>query len=428
MAVLAVREYERITTGESFSPTLRAVTARQRERLERFNERFPARGAKKPFAYAARNSLLAQNFVGVIDLGDHQVEVLPKIEGADTSTIRHNLARMIAASVGLQLHDGGASLIKDRSSTVLEILMRLFCERLWRELHAGLMRRYEWRADDLGAMRGKLNVARQVTANAGRPHVLACVYEEFSADNHCNQLLKCALSVLKNLARSAELSSRIETLLFCFDEVSDRPSSAFYGRGFVTDRLSTRFEPLIRLAEMFVREQSPDVVSGAGHGFALLFDMNVLFEQYVGHELRRMFSGTATSVRLQQSGTFLARTSENRSVFELVPDVVACTEDRVTWIADTKWKRLDPIKTREGVSSADMYQMHAYSRRYACPRVVLLYPHHPGLGTWRSCRHEYQIEGGDPAVVHVATVDLARLDNTRAQLRQIFCSFSSASA
>ncbi len=40
---------------------------------------------------------------------------------------------------------------------------------------------------------------------------------------------------------------------------------------------------------------------------------------------------------------------------------------------DTKWKQL-----AKGVSQADLYQMMAYARLYACPQLILLYPATPG--------------------------------------------------
>lgn len=45
-------------------------------------------------------------------------------------------------------------------------------------------------------------------------------------------------------------------------------------------------------------------------------------------------------------------------------------------IFDTKWKKLDPSgRSRNyGISTADMYQMYAYAKRYKANDVWLLYP------------------------------------------------------
>jgi 5-methylcytosine-specific restriction enzyme subunit McrC len=77
------------------------------------------------------------------------------------------------------------------------------------------------------------------------------------------------------------------------------------------------------------------------------------------------------------------------------------------FVIDTKWKRVssrieDP---KQGVSQADVYQMIAYGRLYECPHLMLLYPHHLGIGT-RPLHDHYRVAGcGD--TLSVATLDLA---------------------
>ncbi|WP_282567578.1 hypothetical protein [Devosia sp. 1566] len=52
-------------------------------------------------------------------------------------------------------------------------------------------------------------------------------------------------------------------------------------------------------------------------------------------------------------------------------------------MVDTKWKRLSPVieDAKHGVSQTDVYQMTAYGQLYDCPDLLLLYPHHRGLGS-----------------------------------------------
>lgn len=57
-----------------------------------------------------------------------------------------------------------------------------------------------------------------------------------------------------------------------------------------------------------------------------------------------------------------------------------------------------------GISQADVYQMMAYARIYQCPQVMLLYPHHAGLGT-QPLNAGYRILAGKEQL-QVASVDL----------------------
>ncbi|MEY2928318.1 MAG: hypothetical protein RL367_2795, partial [Pseudomonadota bacterium] len=55
-------------------------------------------------------------------------------------------------------------------------------------------------------------------------------------------------------------------------------------------------------------------------------------------------------------------------------------------------------------SQADVYQMMAYARLYRSPEVMLLYPHHTGLGK-NALDATYEIREGEEWL-RVASVDL----------------------
>jgi len=103
--------------------------------------------------------------------------------------------------------------------------------------------------------------------------------------------------------------------------------------------------------------------------FALLFDMNLLFESYVGHYLKK----NSVDVKLQDKTHHLACLN-GAGKFQLKPDIVI---DNGRVIADTKWKLLNEDKTHQGVSQGDMYQLFAYGKKYTkapCEKLFLIYP------------------------------------------------------
>lgn len=425
MAVLALREYDRIHCGAAFDPDGRIVTVAQHRALERFSENYQRLNKVTVFQYGPRQSLVAQNFVGVINLGRDQVEVLPKIEG-DISQVRHNLARMISAVLDLELYDDGASKVEKTSDSILEILIRLFCDRLWQSIRRGMVRRYESNSENLTVLRGRLSVTNQIRHNLARPDRLACVFDEFSENNPLNQVLKAALRVLGKVAQSQTNQRNIAELIFCFQDVDDVPTATIKWELTATNRLSARYKPLLALARLFIEGRSPDVISGAGEGFALLFDMNELFESYVGVIARRVFDAQGLTVSLQGPKRHLARHHNGNPAFELRPDIVASHAGQTAFIIDTKWKRLKEDAYREGITSADVYQMFAYATQYSSPDVVLLFPHHVKLGNWKPKRAEYWLNGvresGDSPLqrISVSTIDLRNLNTVPLQLEKIF--------
>jgi 5-methylcytosine-specific restriction enzyme subunit McrC len=423
MAVLALREFERITCGETFDPEGRVVRTDQHLALERFSEDYQKQHKVAVFQHGPRRTLVAQNFVGVVNLGRDQVEILPKIEG-DVSQVRHNLVKMISVAMDLELYDSDASKVDRHSDSILEILIRLFCQKLWQCVRRGMVRQYEIRNENLAMLRGRLSVPEQIRVNLARPDRLACVFDEFSENNLLNQALKAALQVLSRVAKTQTSQRNLAELLFCFQEVDDVVPSAINWSRTGTNRLSARFTPVLALARLFIEGKSPDVVSGSGDGFALLFDMNKLFESYVGAVAKRVFANEGLEVSLQGPKRHLARAASGSQVFELKPDIVARGDHGIAFIIDTKWKRLKEQAYREGVTSTDVYQMYAYSTQYASPDVFLLYPHHRDLGEWKPRRAEYWVHGLGGTVdlnqrVCVSSLDLQDLKTVPAQLRDM---------
>lgn len=410
MAVLRLKEYERIAVGKAFDPALRTVTPSQQQQLERLSERYRVTRGARVFANGPRGALIAQQFVGVIDLGAHQIEILPKIDAPDGS-IRTRLVRMIAEAWRLDIRAQGSTLTAQTNDTVLEIMIRLYCGQLWSAVRQGLVRRYQPRREDLPVLRGRIDVSHQIRRNLCRPDRLHCRFDEFTADNPLNRALKAALRALARVARGERSARSVGELLLCFDEVADQDRVDW--RGVHIDRLSRRYAPLLEMARVFIDGASPDVLAGNGDGYALLFDMNELFERYVGRQAVRALRPLGFDVTLQKPKRMLALDRDGAGAFELRPDIVVSDAQGPVAILDTKWKRLLPSQPRDGVASADAYQMGAYSSRYGVERVVLLYPHHDGLGSWVVRRAAYALlEPHGPPARHVlvSTVDLNDLD------------------
>lgn len=422
MAVLAVAEYQQIHCGDRFDPATKTITLAQHAALEKFAQDYKRRHKVTILQHGPRRSLLTQNFVGIINLGRDQIEVLPKID-RETSVVRQNLAKMIASVWDLELHAGGAASVKRTQDSILELLIQLFCEQLWHTVRRGMVKRYEHRQDNLTVLRGRLAVAAQIRVNLARPDRFMCDFDEFSENNLLNQVIRTALQILMRVARSARNQRHLAELLFCFQDVDILVPSAIQWHLVSTNRLSQRYSPILSMARLFIEGRSPDVVTGDGVGFALLFDMNVLFEHYIGTLARQVLASPERTVSLQGPKRHLAIYANGSAVFELRPDIVVRNDQTITLIVDTKWKQLQPLAYREGVATADIYQMYAYSSKYAVPDVVLLYPHYDRLGEWMPRRAEYLLnEAGVTAHrrIAVSTIDLSDLKTVPTQLKQIF--------
>ena len=332
-----------------------------------------------------RKGLRARGVVGVIATPDCQLEILPKIErggesGADNAKLRNRLIHMLSMAWNIRIDAGILTRLGWQRDTILELLIRLFCSKLADAVRLGMPRQYIDLEDDLPALRGRLNVTRQFSTLAVSPQKLACRFDALSPDIALNQVMRAALGKLSHFAQAPDNQRALRELSFAYADVSEVSPGALRWDLIVLDRTNTRWRELLSLARLFLGDRHQQTSVGPIDGHALLFEMNVLFEEYVARLLVRALAGTDLRVSAQGGGRdclFEGKTGR----FRTRPDLIIRRDSRIVLIIDTKWKRITPRidDPKQGVSQADIYQLMAYGQVYDCPDVVLLYPHHGGL-------------------------------------------------
>ncbi len=175
------------------------------------------------------------------------------------------------------------------------------------------------------------------------------------------------------------------------------------------------------MARLFLQGRYQTTTGGTSQDTALLFEMNKLFEEYVGRLISRALAGTDLTVSLQGGRLFcLTADTSERGLFQTKPDILIRRAGTVIHVIDTKWKRIshridDP---KQGVSQGDVYQMMAYAQLYRAPRLTLLYPHHPILGSEELVHARHRITGQE-TILETASIDVANGDNVLDRLRRL---------
>jgi len=312
---------------------------------------------------------------GVIQAKSVCVEILPKV-AEDDSFDRGLLLHMLACAAGFKIDCLGASKLRLQEHTTLQVLVQWFCTELSAQCHAGMLREYVSCSEELPTIRGRWRPDLDFRRGHRDPAKLSCEFDELVADNRYNRALKAALHSARALAAgSAPLIRQVDLLLGWFVDVADCHVSAADAAILPRNRLVARYERALRMAEWFLARRAPDLSQGEASGFAMLFDMNRLFQACLGRLLHRCLP---QGLRLQEEGPryhlSLDHAGERR--FQMKPDFCIVAEGKVVAIIDAKWKRLTPDASNGtwGVQQADMYQLHAYATAYECPKVALWYP------------------------------------------------------
>jgi 5-methylcytosine-specific restriction enzyme subunit McrC len=270
-----------------------------------------------------------------------------------------------------------------RSSTLLEVFLAAFLDAVADIVRGGLMRRYREREEDLGVVRGRILVHRQSTVLADRGDLVACRFDDLTADNRWNQLVKCGLHAARRWLVSDHLLRRWNGLTAAFDEVSRIEAVADLLQEPTFDRQAERYRTVLHWVRWILSELSPTLRGGDNHAPGLLFDTNELFQRAVAAVLRnRLRTRTGMSLRSQASLVHLAEveSAPPRPRIRLRPDLILESQGHIIEIADSKWKRIE--MDRNGhlePAESDVYQLLAYAAGHACDRVSLIYPWHDGL-------------------------------------------------
>ena len=224
---------------------------------------------------------------------------------------------------------------------------------------------------------------------------------------------------LRNFARAPETQRRLNELLFVYGAVTLPPRAAVPWHALTLDRTNAKWREVLSLARLLLSNRFQTTSVGDSQGFALLFEMNTLFEEFVGRTLRQALSGSDLNVTLQGPRRYALRDLVHGGpLFATLPDIVVSQAGKPILIIDTKWKRLiDVIATpRHGVGQADIYQMMAYAQVYSCANLMLVYPHHIGLLLPAGCLAAQSIANLEGSRLRLVTLDLNFPETVRDQL------------
>ncbi|WP_459825031.1 McrC family protein [Campylobacter concisus] len=348
----------------------KAVDAFTRENFAAVEFLKPGRDKKGDF-------LQTQNYVGIIQTknGD-SLEILPKIHDNDNDNNKEAvenskriLLRMLKTLKNHPFKNINIANLKSLNLPLLEIFILMFLDEVSKLIKIGIKSDYVELEDNLKFLKGKLKISEQIRKNIVHKERFYVCYQDFSIDRAENRLIKSTLEFLYRRSKSSKNQRLIREYLFIFDEISSSSDiNADFSR-LKLNRQTKHYEQALLWSKIFLQNKSFSPYRGSDVAFALLFDMNRLFESYVENFIKKKLPDAI----LQHSGKYLIE--EPRRDFGLKPDIFLRYKNQ-NYIADTKWKI---VKSRDDISQADLYQLYAYGKKYNCGRLYLIYPKIDGV-------------------------------------------------
>ena len=361
MEPIQVFEYEKLHLGGQF-------TEDHLDSLAKYNEEHG--GAYFKLGY---KSVQFQQYVGVIQVGDLTIEILPKV-GKTASTKEEKakwqkiLLDMLQQCNWMTVHANEKAPLQFKHNSILVAYLELFVRECEYLLQLGLIKKYRQTEGNKNSLKGKLLFGKNIQHNIVHQERFYTRHQVYDKNNIYNQILFKALNTIPSITSNPLLNDRLYSLLFSFPELDNIDVTPSTFSNLVFDRKTSAYEEAISIAAMILLNYRPDIQNGQNNVLAILFDMNDLWEEYVYRQLLR-FCQPSVQIIPQEYKKVWERESNSSASKGIKPDIVLETTNK-TLIIDTKWK----LPEDDIPSDADLKQMFMYNEYWDNSNAILFYP------------------------------------------------------
>lgn len=309
-----------------------------------------------------------KSYVGVIQIGDTVIEVLPKADrkkksSASKETWHNILLEMLRTCELLKARQSSNASLKLKRNSILELYFVLFLDELETLVKRGLIKKYKTHQSQQKSLKGALVFSEQIKRNLIHKERFFVQHETYDKNHLLHQILYETLLLIERLDTGGSLKDRIGRLLLDFPLVDSRKVNAGDFDRIKSSRKHEPYERALDIAKLLLLNFRPDLKAGAQNMIALMFDMNMLWEEYVYRVLRRELRR-----EWEVHGQKRKRFWEKKVI---KPDIVLRhRESGVVYVIDTKWK----LPEKQKPSDNDLKQMFAYNHYWKCTHSLLLYP------------------------------------------------------
>ena len=314
------------------------------------------------------NGIVFKQFVGVIQVDGLTIEILPKIDKYESESDENKqkwqsaLIEMLRVTRKLKVQQVGEANVSKQSIHLLDIYFEWFLNEVQLLIHQGLIKQYYKETSNVKALKGKLEFAGHLSKNLVHKERFFTTHQVYDKDHLLHQVLGQALSIIASLSKGTYLYSKCKTTQLNFPEVTGIQANEATFSKIPKNRKTAPYETALAIARLIILNYAPNIKSGSEQMLALLFDMNVLWEEYILIRLQQVADEKGFKVYGQNSKGFWKNIS-------IRPDIVI-QKGNETFIIDTKWKNIDYSEP----STHDLRQMYVYNEYWESKKAMLLYP------------------------------------------------------
>lgn len=355
---ITVFEHQALRVGKG-------ISQKQLESLQAF---YGEQGT--PYFSLIHRGVKFNSYVGVIQVGNTTIEVLPKADRnghSDAQTWRELLIGMMQAVGTLKVSAPSSSALRLQPNSILDLYFALFIQEIEYLLKRGLIKQYSKREGNLTALKGRLLFQKQLSQNIIHKERFYVNYTNYDNEHLIHQTLYQAILLVSQLNNNPLLSSKLGNLILNFPEMPPLKITEKTFAKIPHSRKTTPYEQALAIARLLLLNYHPDLQQGRQDVLALMFDMNILWEKFVYLSLAKYLASSSIRVSEQRSRNFWEgqRTTTMRSdiLIEKLPK-------GSKFVLDTKWKNFNGSNP----SIDYLRQMYVYLHYFEAKKAALVYP------------------------------------------------------
>ena len=358
---ISVFEYQSVTYKEKKRHYKSGFTKDIYEAFLSFHDKNP----QTPFFELIHDGVRFKNYVGAIQVSGVTIEVLPKAgKQGNTAAWQNVLISMLKTCNLLQAKQSGTANLKLRANSVLELYFEMFLNEVESLLHKGLIKKYRKRKGQQRSLKGALLFNEHVSKNVIHKERFFVSYTTYTKNHLLHQIINEALFVINSITFNSVIKDKIGRIKAQFPEVNRINIDASIFNRITENRKHQSYERAISIAKLILLNYRPDIKAGRKDLLAIMFDMNILWEEYIFRLLKKTQSKDF-EILAQRKKLFWGESQK------IKPDIVLISkETNETFIIDTKWK----VVSKNRPSDDDLKQMYVYNHHWSSRRSVLLYP------------------------------------------------------
>lgn len=343
-------------------------------------ERFLEKNALEEVLSFDRTYIKPSHYVGVIKYKNIQFEILPKLLGQDNDRednrkqILKNLLYMLSYTKQLDIKDNEVANITSCPNPFIETLIRVFADRLFDALKRFVPKNYEICEENTSAFKGKLKIAENIRYNLTNKARFFCEFDSFTEDTELNQLFLYVATRLQSISQDAYNKKILKFIINIYSDISFRYFSVHDLKRIRLTRSQQVFSQPFNLAKMFLEHSSVDMSKHQFDNIALIWDMNILFEEFVFEFLKRNRESLDIYDVKYQKGRRLLKSKDNQHYYAntFVDMFITKTNGGPQIVLDTKYK-ITSGKYGD-FNNSDIFQVVTYCKLHDSNNAILLYP------------------------------------------------------